>query len=94
MELLLGTTLRFLGLLHACSVAFDSATPWTVAHQAPLPMEFSKQENWSGLSLFDFFPAESKLMGRSSLPPLCVPSTEGVILKNYPWPHANRTRSH
>ena len=25
-------------------------TPWTVAHQAPLSMEFSKQEYWSGLS--------------------------------------------
>ena len=25
------------------------ATPWTVAHQAPLPMEFSRQEDWSGL---------------------------------------------
>ena len=25
------------------------ATPWTVACQAPLPMEFSKQEYWSGL---------------------------------------------
>ena len=25
------------------------ATPWTVAHQAPLSMEFSKQEYWSGL---------------------------------------------
>ena len=24
-------------------------TPWTVAHQAPLPMEFSRQEYWSGL---------------------------------------------
>ena len=24
-------------------------TPWTVAHQAPLSMEFSKQESWSGL---------------------------------------------
>ena len=24
-------------------------TPWTVAHQAPLSMEFSRQENWSGL---------------------------------------------
>ena len=23
--------------------------PWTVAHQAPLSMEFSKQEYWSGL---------------------------------------------
>ena len=24
-------------------------TPWTVAHQAPLSMEFSRQEYWSGL---------------------------------------------
>ena len=24
-------------------------TPWTVSHQAPLSMEFSKQEYWSGL---------------------------------------------
>ena len=26
-----------------------SAIPWTVAHQAPLSMGFSRQENWSGL---------------------------------------------
>ena len=25
------------------------ATPWTVAPQAPLSMEFSRQEYWSGL---------------------------------------------
>ena len=25
------------------------ATPWTVAHQVPLPMEFSRQEYWHGL---------------------------------------------
>ena len=25
------------------------ATPWTVAHQAPLPMRFSRQGYWSGL---------------------------------------------
>ena len=29
-------------------------TPWTVAHQAPLSMEFSRQEYWSGLP----FPSE------------------------------------
>ena len=36
----------------ACSVASvvsDSATLCTVAHQAPLSMEFSRQEYWSGL---------------------------------------------
>ena len=26
-------------------------TPWTVAHQTPLYMEFSRKEYWSGLSL-------------------------------------------
>ena len=34
------------------------ATPWTVAHQAPLFMEFSKQENWSGLP----FPSPGDLL--------------------------------
>ena len=33
----------------AYSVASDSATPWTVAHQAPLSMGFSWREHWSGL---------------------------------------------
>ena len=28
---------------------FNSATPWTVAHQAPLSMGFSRQQYWSGL---------------------------------------------
>ena len=27
------------------------ATPWTVACQAPLSMEFSRQEYWSGLPI-------------------------------------------
>ena len=31
----------------SCSVV--SATPWTVAGQAPLSMGFSRQEYWSGL---------------------------------------------
>ena len=34
-----------------CSVMCDSATPQTAAHQAPLPMGFSRQEYWSGLPL-------------------------------------------
>ena len=29
--------------------ASSMETPWTVAHQAPLSMEFSRQEYWSGL---------------------------------------------
>ena len=31
-------------------VVSDLATPWTVACQAPLSMEFSRQEYYSGLS--------------------------------------------
>ena len=31
-----------------CSVMFDSATPCTVARQAPLSMGFPRQEFWSG----------------------------------------------
>jgi len=33
----------------SCSVVSDSVTPWTIACQAPLSMEFSRQEYWSGL---------------------------------------------
>ena len=35
------------GAVHVSSVVFE--TPWTVAHQAPLPMGFPRQEYWSGL---------------------------------------------
>ena len=30
-------------------MANSFATPWTVAHRAPLSLEFSQQEYWSGL---------------------------------------------
>ena len=37
--------------VHALSLShvFLFATPWTVAHQAPLSMGFSRQEHWRGL---------------------------------------------
>ena len=37
--------------IHMCvfSVVSDSAIPWTIACQAPLSVEFSRQEYWSGL---------------------------------------------
>ena len=31
------------------SVVSDSVTPWTVARQAPLSLEFSRQQCWNGL---------------------------------------------
>ena len=35
----------------SCSIVSDSffEAAWTVAHQAPLTMEFSRQEYWSGV---------------------------------------------
>ena len=40
----------FLGPMRMCSVMSDSLwTPWTVACQVPLSMEFSRQEYWSRL---------------------------------------------
>ncbi|CAI9157934.1 unnamed protein product [Rangifer tarandus platyrhynchus] len=39
--------------MHVCVCVLNRVqlfvTPWTVAHQAPLFMEFSRQEYWSGL---------------------------------------------
>ena len=33
------------------SFVSNSATPWSVAYQAPLTMGFSRQEYWSGVPL-------------------------------------------
>ena len=38
--------------------------PWTVACQAPLPMEFSRQEYWSGVS----FPTQGIFLSQGSNP--------------------------
>ena len=45
---------HFLARLHACVLSHFSrvqlfATTWTVAHQAPLSMGFSRPESWHGL---------------------------------------------
>ena len=42
------STRDFFNLTVCHSVISDSATPWTVAHQAPLSMGFSRQEHWGG----------------------------------------------
>ena len=43
--------------MRVCSIMSDSATSWTIAHQAPLSMEISRQEYWSGLP----FPSSGNL---------------------------------
>ena len=35
--------------VHVLSCVLLFATPWTVAHQAPLCVEFSRQDYWIGL---------------------------------------------
>ena len=51
------------------SVVSDSAIPWTVARQAPLSMEFSRQEYWSGLP---FPPPEESSQHRSQTHVSCI----------------------
>ena len=41
-----------------------SAAPWMTAHQAPLSMEFSRQESWSGLP----FPSPGGLLDLGTEP--------------------------
>ena len=50
------------------------ATPWPVAHQAPLSMEFSRQEYWSGLSCL---PSGDLPDPRNKLTSLMSPALEG-----------------
>ena len=42
----------------------DSATPWSIAHQAPLSMGFSRPEYWSGLP----FPSPGDLPNQGTEP--------------------------
>ena len=46
---ILPVSLSLLLLLSLFSCVQLCATPWTAAHQAPLPIEFSRQEYWSGV---------------------------------------------
>ena len=65
----------FLSLLFSCSVVSDSfVTPWTVVCQAPLSMEFSRQEYWSGQP----FPSPENL----------PPATLDVIWRSVQFSHS------
>ena len=64
------------------------ATPWTVAHQAPKSMEFSRQKYWSGLP----FPSPGDLPnpgiepGFPALQADALPSKpRGPVLSLKPW---------
>ena len=57
------------------------ATPWTVAHQASLPMGFSRQEYWSGLPL----PSPEDLLDPGMEPTSPVLQEVGLLGGNQVW---------
>ena len=58
------------------------ATPWTIAHQAPLSMEFSRQEFWSGVPI----PPPGYLPHPGTEPvSLASPALEAHSLPLEPW---------
>ena len=56
------------------------ATPWTVALQAPLSMEFSRQQYWSWLP----FPSPGDLPD-SGIKPKCPALQADSLLSELPW---------
>ena len=57
-----------------------SATPWTVARQVPLSMEFSRQEYWSGLP----FPIPRNL-SIPGIKPMSLAVAGGFFIINATW---------
>ena len=64
-------------------------TPWTIAHQAPLSMGFSRQEYWSGLpcpfprDLPDPGTEPESLMSPALAGEFFTTSTTGALCKGY-----------
>ena len=71
-------------LFHALSQVWSLWSPWTVACQTPLSMEFSRQEYWSGLP----FPPPGDLPLPDRLwakpPSLASPALAGGFFNNAP----------
>ena len=64
----------------SCSVVSDSfATPWTVAHQAPLSVGIPRQEHWSRLR----FPSPGDLP-KPGIEPASPPLPAGCLLSEPP----------
>ena len=59
--------------MHVLSCVQLFVAPWTIAHQAPLSMEFSRQDYWSGLPFHTY-------LSLISVQPLCC-----VQLFATPW---------
>ena len=74
-------SLRMGVFMFSHAVASDSATPWTVAHQVPLSMEFSRQEYWSGVPFHP--PGDLPEPGIKPVSPAC-PALAGGSLQIRP----------
>ena len=57
------------------------ATPWTVARQAPLSLEFSRQEYWSGLP----FPSPGNLLDDAGMKPGSPALAGGFFTTSASW---------
>ena len=55
-----------------------TVTPWTVAHQAPLSMEFPRQAHWSGLP----FPSPGDLLDPGIEPRFPAFQTDSLLLSH------------
>ena len=79
--------------MYACSVVSDSLqAPWTTAPQAPLPVEFSRQGYWSGLS----FPPPGDLSnpGIKSTSSVSPALEVGFFTTNAIWEAYTHTHTH
>ena len=63
-------------------------TPWTVAFQAPLPMEFSRQEYWSGLP----FPSPGDIP-KPGIEPRSLPLKADALPSETPGKPASQVKS-
>ena len=63
-----------------CAQSCLTATPWTIAHQAPLSMGCPSQEYWSGLPL----PTPGTFLTQGSNPISCVSALAGGFFTTAP----------
>ena len=67
----------------AQSVVSDSVASWTIVRQAPLPMEFSRHEFWSGLPFP--FPVDLPDPGVEPSSPVSPALTRGFFTSSATW---------
>ena len=90
-----GSPIPYMYMLRYFSCVQLCVTPWTVAHQAPLSMGFSRQEYWSGLPCLPFSSLQIRSVAQSC-PTLCDPmnrTTPGLPV-HHQLPEFTQTHAH